>query len=82
MNGKNVVKEYLILSWEHLFQILVSLDRLWYDQIYMPAYLAWKDKNESSVADGIITVADEVAQNLHLMPQTSGKTTGGNQILR
>ena len=76
-----MVKEYLILSWEHLFQILVSLDRLWYDQIYMPAYLAWKDKNESSVAGGIMTLTDEVAQNLHLMPQISGKTKVRNQIL-
>ena len=44
--------------------------------------MEWKDKNDSSVANGIITVTEEVAQNLHLMPQTSGKTTGGNQILR
>ena len=44
--------------------------------------MEWKDKNGSSVANGIITVTEEVAQNLHLMPQTSGKTNGGNQILR
>ena len=44
--------------------------------------MEWKDKNDSSVANGIITVTEEVAQNLHLIPQTSGKTTGGNQILR
>ena len=48
----------------------------------MPALLQWKDKNDSSVADGFITFTNEVAQNLHLMPQTTGKTTGDNQILR
>ena len=41
-----------------------------------------KDTPDSSVADGFIIVTGEVAQNLLLMPQTSGKMTCGNQILK
>ena len=41
-----------------------------------------KINNNDDLTNGLITIGEEQAANVDLMPQTSGRSTGGNAMAR
>eukprot|EP00801_Mesodinium_rubrum_P004839 Mrub_04842.p1 GENE.Mrub_04842~~Mrub_04842.p1 ORF type:complete len:369 (+),score=30.57 Mrub_04842:90-1196(+) len=78
-NG-TVVKKYLKVPWNYCVKLLLSLDNHWSNNIYLPAYR--RMLNLSDEPSAMITVTEEVNQNLHLMPSSTGRNSGGSAMLR